>query len=315
MTFSRISVAFCITAPLLCMGSEHAGAAPDDNTWLIQFQTTMDHRSSDNHKVMSENLAAELRPILTTFPNMSKTMDPVQGVCKQLSKWFSPLTSWLYTTMNESHQNIDKVLNESLVIQERFLKGLSNTTTHVNIRLQMMEEAFKHAMLPGGPVETKITAALAPLDLGSLLHLDKYKVVRPDVGKNATFYDLLLKGLFKRLDDDIHKDGLKARTDVTSAIMKFENGLEARVTEQESFWKNMTSNLEHLTSILSTDMAAVMPAHCSSVYEEPLGTANKTIDAIGNNLQIKLHKLATGIHEAAGALKSLTQSENHDLKG
>jgi len=315
MTLARLSVALSVVLHLFCVGIRQGVAIPDDEMLLIQVQTAMDHRSMDNGATMSENLAAELRPILTMFPNMSKMMDPVQGVCKQLSKWFSPLTSWLDTTMNESHQNIDRVLNESLVIQERFLKGLSNTTTHVNIRLQMMEEAFKHAMLPGGPVETKITAALAPLDLGSLLHLDKYKVVRPDVGKNATFYDLLLKGLFKRLDDDIHKDGLKARTDVTSAIMKFENGLEARVTEQESFWKNMTSNLEHLTGILSTDMAAVMPAHCSSVYEEPLGTANKTIDAIEKNLQIKLHKLATGIHEAAGALKSLAHSKKHDLKG
>jgi len=295
------------------VSSEHVGATPDDKTWLIQFQSTVDRRSSDNDGVMSESLAAELLPILTTAPNVSD-VGPVQLVCKQLSTWFAPLTKWLDTTMNQSHQNIDAVLHESLVIQEHYLKVLRNTTNKVNIRLTKIEDTLKKIMITGGPFETRVMQALAPMDLGSQLHLDKYKVVKPGVGKNETFYSLLMKGLSKKLNEDIHKGGLKARMDVTWAIKEFEDGLETGVTDTDKFWQTVTARLEHLTGTLSNDMAIVMPAECSSVYEEPLTTANKTIDAIENHLQIKLKKLAMGIHEAAGILRALTHDEMNGLR-
>jgi len=313
MTLARLSVVLYVFLHLLCVRSDEGVAIPDDETLLIQYQTTMDHRSSDDDATMSEHLAAELLSILTTSPDVSK-VGPVQLVCKQLSTWFAPLTKWLDTTMNQSHQNIDAVLHESLVIQEHYLKVLRNTTNKVNIRLTKIEDTLKKIMITGGPFETRVMQALAPMDLGSQLHLDKYKVVKPGVGKNETFYSLLMKGLFKKLNEDIHKGGLKARMDVTWAIKEFEDGLETGVTDTEKFWQTVTARLEHLTGTLSNDMAIVMPAECSSVYEEPLTTANKTIDAIENHLQIKLKKLAMGIREAAGILRSLTHDELNGLR-
>lgn len=307
----RISLAFYAIAPLLYASSGQLGAVPQDETWLIQFQTTMDRRSSDNDAVMSENLAAELMPILSTLPNMSRiaAADPVQAICKQVDNWLSPLTRWLNITLNESHKNIDTVLNDSLVMQENVLKVLRNKTSTWNKDLSKAEVVFSAAMLPGGVVEKQVMKALAPMNLGSLLHLDRYKVAKPDVGKNATFYDLLMKGLLEKLRVGLNETDRRAKENATKSFEQLEASLQAGVEQMELFGKKIGVSLGNLTGTLSKDMEAVVPGACSSVYEQPIGNANKTIDDIENNLQIKLSKLSSGIHEASSLLKAVVHTK------
>lgn len=310
MMFVRISTVFCIVAPVLCVSSEHVGATPEDETWLIQFQTTMDHRSSDTDKIMSEDLAAELLPILSKLPNMSKiaALDPVQAICNKIEGWFSPLTNWLNITLNESSQNIDMVLNESLVMQESLLKVLRNKTVQMKKQLRTAEFVFQIGLLPGGPIEKKLLKALAPMNLGDALHLDRYKVAQP-AGGNATFYDLLMKGLVQQLRVGFKETDRKARENATMAIQHLNASMEAGMAEMGLLGQQVGASLANFTGTLSKDMESVMPVDCSSVYEQPIGNANKTIEGIERNIQIKLSNLASGVREATELFKAIVDPD------
>lgn len=306
MTLASLSVVLYVVLHLLCASSGERVVIPDDETMLIQFQTTMDHRSSDEAANMSEHLAAKLLPILTELPNMSKTataaLDPVHEICNQENMWISPLMSWLRVTLDESSQQIDAILDESLVMEENLLKILRNKTLSVNQQLHFAEVTFSKGLLPGGIVDTRLMRAVAPMNLGGYLHLDRYRVTAPSIGWNATSHNLLMKGLVQKIQAKFNATDRGASANPTEPIKQLTALMQAGMAQMGSRGRAVGVRFANLTGTLSKDMGAVMPLECSSVYDKPIGDANTTIDMLQKSIEMKFTQLTSGVLEATKLL-------------
>mmetsp|Transcript_12541 Transcript_12541/g.24469 ORF Transcript_12541/g.24469 Transcript_12541/m.24469 type:complete len:323 (-) Transcript_12541:48-1016(-) len=314
MTRARLSVALCVVWHLLCMSSDQGGATPDDDTLLIQIQTTMDHRSSGGDVIMSEHVAAELLQMFTNFPDIKKKiarLDPVHEICNQMNKWIRPLTSWLNITLDESSKSMDKILHNSLLMEEAILRILRNKTVSVDKQLRMAEVLFDIGLLPGGTVEKKLMRALAPMNLGGALHLDRYKVSAPAVSGNQSFYELLMKGLVQKMRAGFKEGDRRARENATETIKQLNAQMESGMAQTGLLGKAIGASLANFTGTLSKDMETVMPAECSSVYVKPIGDANATIDSMQRNIQMKVSKIASGVREAIELFKAVVNPDTN----
>jgi len=299
MTLASLSVIFCIVLHLCCVSSDQVVAIPVDMTMLMQYQITTHHGSLDDGSITSEHLAANLLPILTNLPNMSKiaALDP-DAICNQMKNYISPLMSWLSITLTESSQQIDTVLNEHMVLEDDLLAILRNKTLSVNRQLRMAEVFFSKGLLPGGVMDTKLMEALAPMNLGGSLHLGRYRVATPSISWNATFHHHLMKNLIQKVRAGFNETDWRERENAKEAIKQLNASMEAGMAQMGSRGRAVGVSLANLTGTLTRDMGAVMPIECLSVYEKPIGDANSTIDGLRRNIKMKLTKLTSGVREA-----------------